>query len=150
MTSGSVTPVAPSTTYYVRYNPGISTGSCSPTTCQSAVVTVNPSHGSQTFSYTGGQQTFTVPSSCVTSITITAIGPQGGFSGGYGGKVQSQLSVGPVHHYISMSAAAAAMDVTVAIMATTGVAVLELTATTRRWWALRMFGREALHLVTVL
>ena len=39
------------------------------------------SSGSQTFSYTGSQQTFTVPSG-VTTITIKMWGAQGG-SGGY-------------------------------------------------------------------
>ncbi len=55
--------------------------------------------GSQTFNYTGAAQTFTVPG-CVTSITITAYGAQGGnhysgSTGGYGGSATGQLAVTP-------------------------------------------------------
>ncbi|NBQ48266.1 MAG: hypothetical protein EBU33_07415 [Sphingobacteriia bacterium] len=55
----------------------------------------------QTFSFTGGQQTFTVPS-CVASITIDARGAQGAQSndraptnsvGGLGGRAIGVLSV---------------------------------------------------------
>ena len=57
--------------------------------------------GSQTFSYTGSQQTFTVPSG-VTSIVIDAYGAEGGIgqrgytvtvNPGKGGRVQATLSV---------------------------------------------------------
>ena len=59
--------------------------------------------GSQTFSYTGAQQTFTVPSG-VTSIVIDAYGAEGGIgwrgctvsvNPGKGGRVQVTLSVTP-------------------------------------------------------
>lgn len=48
----------------------------------------------QTFSYTGSVQTFTVPS-CVSSITIDCKGAQGGGTGGLGGRVQCTLPVNP-------------------------------------------------------
>ena len=54
--------------------------------------------GSQTFEYTGGQQTFAVPE-CVESITIEAWGAQGGnasigvVTGGKGGYAKGQLAV---------------------------------------------------------
>ena len=57
------------------------------------------STGSQTFSYSGGAQTFTVPS-CVTQVTIAAYGAAGGRGAyvgsslpGYGGMAQGTLSV---------------------------------------------------------
>jgi len=62
----------------------------------------NP-HGNQTFGYTGGQQTFKVPT-CVSKVTIEAWGAQGGGStccsgsqedGGKGGKVKGDLAVTP-------------------------------------------------------
>jgi len=54
--------------------------------------------GSQTFSYTGAQQTFTVPTG-VTSLTVTAHGAQGGDggglsgNGGQGGTITATVSV---------------------------------------------------------
>src|SRR3972149_5123328 len=52
----------------------------------------------QTFNYTGSQQTFTVPP-CVTSLTIDVKGAQGGnngtASGGLGGRVQATMTVTP-------------------------------------------------------
>lgn len=56
----------------------------------------------QTFSYTGSVQTFTVPA-CVTSITVDVIGAQGGGgnngslgnNGGLGGRVQGTVPVTP-------------------------------------------------------
>ena len=56
------------------------------------------STGSQTFSYTGSQQTFTVPSG-ITSITVDMTGGSGGYYGsntsyyGKGGRVQATLTV---------------------------------------------------------
>ena len=58
--------------------------------------------GSQTFNFTGAAQTYTVPAN-VTSLTIDAMGAQGGGSlpspgsnpGGLGGRVQTTLSVTP-------------------------------------------------------
>jgi hypothetical protein len=59
--------------------------------------------GSQAFSYTGSQQTFTVPQ-CVTSVTITALGAQGAnandklstaHTGGKGGTALGTLAVMP-------------------------------------------------------
>lgn len=51
---------------------------------------------SQTFSYTGSAQTFTVPP-CVTSVTIDAYGAQGGAAatGGRGGQAKGSLDVTP-------------------------------------------------------
>ncbi|NTW32790.1 MAG: hypothetical protein HGB12_09220 [Bacteroidetes bacterium] len=75
-------------TYYARWE----TSSCGNSSCASVTVTVNSySSGNQTFSYTGASQTFTVPS-CVTSITVDASGASGK-AGGYGGRVQTTLSV---------------------------------------------------------
>ncbi len=51
-------------------------------------------NGIQTFSYTGGTQSFTVPIG-VTSITVDAYGAQGGSGGGLGGRVQATLVVTP-------------------------------------------------------
>ena len=52
--------------------------------------------GSQTFSYTGGQQIFTVPA-CVTSITVDIKGAEGGIgttgASGLGGRVQATVPV---------------------------------------------------------
>lgn len=59
-----------------------------------------PTTTNQTFSYTGGMQTFTVPSG-VTSITVDVKGAKGGggypvmSSGGLGGRVQGTLTVTP-------------------------------------------------------
>ena len=56
--------------------------------------------GSQSFGYTGGTQSFTVPAG-VTSITVTLYGAQGGagnagtFAGGYEGVVTGTLAVTP-------------------------------------------------------
>ena len=52
-----------------------------PAHAQASAVAV--SHGSQAFSYTGGQQTFTVPDG-VTSVTIDAYGASGAGSGSNG------------------------------------------------------------------
>ncbi|MEI6765895.1 MAG: glycine-rich protein [Bacteroidota bacterium] len=70
-----------------------------------SVTTTNPitinliSHGSQTFTYTGTQQSWTVPAG-VTSVTIDAYGGQGGqdgntppYAGSLGGRAQGALSV---------------------------------------------------------
>ncbi len=59
-----------------------------------------PAHGSLTFIYAHGPQTFTVPS-CVSSVTIAAYGAQGNSSsmaswpGGLGGYATGTLSVSP-------------------------------------------------------
>ena len=75
-----VTPGA-TTTYYAEANTGISG---SPTT--------------QTFTYTGSVQTFTVPAG-VTSVTLDVSGAQGisqnGFASGLGGRAQGTLTVSP-------------------------------------------------------
>jgi hypothetical protein len=59
---------------------------------------VTPTHAAQSFMYTGGTQTFTVPT-CITSLTVDAAGAQGGVqtavkvsTGGYGGRVQATLA----------------------------------------------------------
>jgi hypothetical protein len=61
--------------------------------CVSIVV-----HGNQTFSYTGSQQTFTVPQG-VAEVTVVAYGAQGGNgqkgAGGKGGRIQANLAVTP-------------------------------------------------------
>lgn len=59
----------------------------------------NASHGSQTLTYTGAQQTFKVPLG-VTSLTITAGGAQGGDGGlgsvgGLGGSITATVAVTP-------------------------------------------------------
>ena len=59
--------------------------------------TIVAESGSQTFSYTGAQQTFTVPSG-VSTVTIQAYGAQGGSNalsvvGGLGGYATGSLSV---------------------------------------------------------
>jgi hypothetical protein len=48
----------------------------------------------QAFTYTGAQQSFTVPAG-VTSVSIDAYGAQGGNSGGLGGRATGALSVTP-------------------------------------------------------
>ena len=62
------------------------------------VASVSTTPGSQSFNYTGAQQTWTVPAG-VTSITVDAQGSQGGTSsygtGGNGGRVQATISVTP-------------------------------------------------------
>jgi hypothetical protein len=59
---------------------------------------INCPPGSQTFSFTGGVQTFTVPA-CVSTVTVDIYGAQGGndngVQGGLGGRVQGQLTVIP-------------------------------------------------------
>ncbi|MEI6764814.1 MAG: glycine-rich protein, partial [Bacteroidota bacterium] len=65
----------------------------STTTYYAEAITANS--GSQSFSYTGSQQTWTVPTG-VTSITIDAYGAQGSNNqqpGGYGAQAQGTLSV---------------------------------------------------------
>ena len=66
-----------------------------------------------TMPYTGGVQTFTVPS-CVTSITVDAKGAQGGDSGGgLGGRVQCVYTVTPgdvLSIYVGGQGAAAASN----------------------------------------
>ncbi len=55
-------------------------------------------HGSQTYNYTGNQQTFAVPQ-CVTSLNVTAYGAQGGSvngnTGGNGGTATGTLTTTP-------------------------------------------------------
>jgi hypothetical protein len=64
-----------------------------------AIDTCSPG-GSQTFTFTGAQQTFTVPNG-VTSISVDAYGAQGGSlapstnTNNYGGRVQADLPVTP-------------------------------------------------------
>jgi hypothetical protein len=71
---------------------------CPSATRVPVTVTVNPcayAPGSQTFSYTGGVQTYTVPCN-VTSVTIQTWGAQGGnaqYAGGLGGYASGNLSV---------------------------------------------------------
>ncbi|GIK69385.1 MAG: hypothetical protein BroJett020_06800 [Bacteroidota bacterium] len=72
-----------------------------PGTCGAVVNYVTPvgtnpcGSGTQTFSYTGSTQTFTVPAG-VTKITIEAWGAQGqGGNGGLGGYVKGDLTVTP-------------------------------------------------------
>jgi hypothetical protein len=68
-----------------------------------------------TMPYTGGVQTFTVPS-CVTSITVDARGAQGGDSGGgLGGRVQCVYTVTPgdvLSVYVGGQGSAAASNAT--------------------------------------
>jgi len=62
--------------------------------CAGGVCTNCPNpHGSQTFSYTGGQQTWAVPL-CVTSVTVEAWGAQGGGSDCCGGSIQDDGGLG--------------------------------------------------------
>lgn len=67
---------------------------CSSTTTSTVSITgCNP--GSQTFAYTGGVQTFTVPN-CVSSIQVDVIGAKGGGPfGGSGGRAQATIPVTP-------------------------------------------------------
>lgn len=78
---------------------------CADSSSQSVTVTNCPPPGSQTFSYTGSPQSFTVPA-CVTSIQVDVRGAQGGNGGngqycsntvlgGNGGRVQATLAVSP-------------------------------------------------------
>ena len=64
---------------------------------QTVTVQPPPASGSQTFNYTGANQTFTVPT-CVTTVTIQAFGAEGGSGGsfgpgGLGGSATGQLAV---------------------------------------------------------
>ncbi len=70
---------------------------CSSTT--TIPITVSDCTGSVTYTYTGAEQTFVVPS-CVTSIMVDAYGAEGGTgngggTGGMGGRVQATLPVTP-------------------------------------------------------
>jgi len=56
--------------------------------------TEQPFAASQTFNYTGGPQTYTVPAG-VTSLTVDAAGASGGGNGGRGARVQATLTVTP-------------------------------------------------------
>ena len=47
-----------------------------------------------TFSYTGGEQTYTVPSG-VTGVSVVAYGAQGGGTGGLGGRTSASITVTP-------------------------------------------------------
>lgn len=68
---------------------------CSSAITYDTVQVINCPPGSQTFSFTGGLQTFTVPP-CVTSITVDARGAQGGGTGGgLGGRAQATIPVTP-------------------------------------------------------
>ena len=75
-------------------------GNCSAVVNYTAPVGIDPcSTGSSTFNFTGGMQTFTVPVG-VTSVTITALGSQGGSNaggvvGGQGGQATGTLAVTP-------------------------------------------------------
>ncbi|MBM4353921.1 MAG: hypothetical protein FJ109_09015 [Deltaproteobacteria bacterium] len=62
--------------------------------CANGVCTTCPNpHGSKTFSFTGGQQTWAVPL-CVTSVTLEAWGAQGGGSDCCGGGIQDDGGLG--------------------------------------------------------
>ncbi len=62
-------------------------------TCQAGTCTSPCAPGSQTFSYTGGQQSFVVPGACQT-IQVEAWGASGGCSeGGKGGRAKGIVSV---------------------------------------------------------
>lgn len=70
-------------------------GNCGASVTFTAPVGTNPCAGSssQVFNYTGGTQTFTVPSG-VTSVTIEALGAQGGgTNGGLGGRAVATVPV---------------------------------------------------------
>lgn len=76
------------------------TNACGNGTASSAYpITVTAGSGSVIFSYTGSFQTWTVPP-CITSITIEALGAQGGSSsaggtGGLGGRAVATVTVTP-------------------------------------------------------
>jgi len=98
--SATISGLAASTTFTFT----VTQGGCTSSSSSSAVINAQPtgSSGSQTFSYTGGVQTFTVSSNvCATTISIDIAGAQGGTSymdqncptlfhspGGMGGRVQ--------------------------------------------------------------
>lgn len=73
---------------------------CGSSTSQCLTYTINSGagSGSQTFNFTGAQQTFTVPA-CVTSVTLQVWGAQGGDDspgiGGQGGFSSGTLAVNP-------------------------------------------------------
>jgi len=71
---------------------------CGATSAATGVTRIVPPPGSQTFNYTGGVDSFTVPE-CVTAIVVDAYGAQGGngtyYQGGLGGRVQATLAVVP-------------------------------------------------------
>ncbi len=75
----------------------IAVNSCGVSGQSSLPVGINYAPGTQTFTYTGGQQIFTVHA-CVSSITIAAYGAQGGGvynNGGLGGSANGTLQVTP-------------------------------------------------------
>ena len=102
VTTYQKTGLSSSTNYYYRVR---CTNGCS-TSANSNTITVTTSasggHGSQTFSYTGAQQVFTIPCG-ITSVTISASGAQGGTGwrnsapsteiGGKGGNVVASFTV---------------------------------------------------------
>jgi len=60
----------------------------------SAAQTIPVYIDAETFSYSGGQQSFTVPAG-LTTVTLTVYGAQGAYSGGMGGSATGQLAVTP-------------------------------------------------------
>lgn len=70
---------------------------CTDSSTQSVTVTNCPAPGQNqvAFSYTGGQQSWTVPATCVSSVTLECWGAQGGNSGAAGGYAKGDLSVSP-------------------------------------------------------
>ena len=72
-----------------------SPGQCSAIINYVAPIGVNPCvSGNTVFVYTGAMQSFTVPAG-VTSITIQALGAQGGGNGGLGAKMTGTFTVTP-------------------------------------------------------
>ena len=72
-----------------------SPGQCSAIINYVAPIGVNPCvSGNTVFNYTGAMQSFTVPAG-VTSITIQALGAQGGGNGGLGAKMTGTFTVTP-------------------------------------------------------
>ncbi len=77
----------------------ISLNGCTSSSTTQQIVVGNCPHSSQTFSYTGSMQTWTVPT-CITSITLDMAGAKGGIgsnsaAAGLGGRVQATLPVTP-------------------------------------------------------
>jgi PKD repeat protein len=73
---------------------------CTDSSTQSITVTNCPAPGQNqvAFNYTGGQQSWTVPATCVSSVTLECWGAQGGSSistGGAGGYAKGDLAVTP-------------------------------------------------------
>ncbi len=70
---------------------------CTDSSTQSITVTNCPAPGQNqvTFNYTGGQQSWTVPATCVSSVTLECWGAQGGNSGAAGGYAKGDLAVNP-------------------------------------------------------